>query len=305
MSNNDWEQPGSNPNVGHAGAQQPAPPLAAQAQPPSFQGAGSASGAASTSFTEGWGTGATASFDELKARFGLVFKRAKGSILKAWLALSILPLIFAILGGVLSIVGYYLPGVAFVGAIGTMILSLILMPLTLALSVAQMALFRPMHARIFEDAREQMGVLDTIKSVKGVFVATLLVCVIVGFGTSVGLLFCILPGLFIGFMLSQSIYLAAGRGLGPMDAVTQSFELTKAHFVSVAMVVGALFCMGIVVAMVVFPMSLVAAFIAPFGDLISGVVNWGIVQVFSFSAFLLQTTVFSVIESKETGRMPV
>lgn len=301
MTNNDWEQPGLNPNPQQGGAQPPH----SQQLPQTAQPARPAQPSASAFLTEGWGAGQAISFGEFKARFRLVFERSKGSILKAWVALGLLPLIFAILGGVLSILGYYIPVIAFVGGIGTVILRLFLLPLTVVLGIAQMTLLRPLYARIFEDPREQMGVLDTIKSVKGVFVATLLVSIIVMVGSGLGLLFCILPGIVIAFMLSQSLYLAAGQGLGPIEAVTRSFELNKTHFMSVLMIVGALFCMAIIGAAIITPVALVSAMIAPFGGLLSGVINWGVMQVFSFVAFLLQATVFSAIESKETGRMPV
>jgi len=316
MSNNDWNEAG--PGQGgqqpdNFGQPQPQPQQQppgnfGQPQQPYQQGPGAPPpnhSTGSSGLTEGWGEGASLGFDEIKARFSLVFDRSKGSILKAWIVLGLLPLTLALVGSVLSITAYFAPVIGLVGVIGVAIMNVFLLPVSIALTIAQLSLFKPLHRRIFEDAHVQMGVMDTIESTKGVFFSVLGVSLLAGVASFFGTLLCLIPGLVIGFLLMQSVYLAAGRELGVMDAMAQSYELNKRYFLSVLLVVAAGICSVLVGVAILVPTGFVAAFAEPFGGLLTAPVNWLVMQALSFVAFLVQATIYSCIETKETGKMPV
>lgn len=313
MSNNDWNEAGpgqggqQSDNFGQP--QQPPQGNFGQPQQPYQQGPGGAPppnyNSGSSGLTEGWGEGASLGFDEIKARFSLVFGRAKGSILMAWVVLGLLPLTLALVGSVLSITAHFAPVIAIVGVIGVAILNFFLLPVSIALTIAQLSLLKPLHRRIFEDAHVQMGVMDTIKSTRGVFFSVLGVSMLAGVASFVGTLFCLIPGLVIGFLLMQSVYLAAGQELGVMEAMAQSYELNKRYFMSVLLVVAAGICSVLLGSAILVPTAFVAAFTEPFGGLLTAPVNWFVMQAVSFVAFLVQATIYSCIETKETGRMPV
>lgn len=307
-NNNDWAQQGSNQNAGQGGQRQQYP---GQQQPPQQgQGGGGApppNNSGGNALSEGWGTGEAISFDEIKERFGIVSKRALGPILIAWLILGALPLIFNLLEGLLTIVGYYAPfgGVmAAPAAIILAILGFLLWPVTVLLAWAQWALFKPLHDRIFGNPGN-LDAMGTLKSASGAMLPTILVSIMVGVMAGIGTLFCVLPGVFIGFVLLQSMYLAAARGVSPGDALKKSFESNKANWQVVLIIVGAAIACWIVGAMVLVPTTFISTLIHPFGNLLMGVVVWGVMQAAYFAVFLVQATVFSCIESKETGRMPV
>ncbi len=77
--------------------------------------------------------------------------------------------------------------------------------------------------------------------------------------TMVGIIACYLPGLIAGIVLSLAVPLVAIRGLGPVDAVKQSFQHAKNHTawfvvywligVIVMMVISYIPCIGIAIAL--------------------------------------------------------
>lgn len=61
------------------------------------------------------------------------------------------------------------------------------------------------------------------------FLPSLAITVLVGFGVLFGMLFLIIPGVFLAIAWSLSLPAAVDRDLGPIEAMSESFRLTEGH----------------------------------------------------------------------------
>jgi hypothetical protein len=61
------------------------------------------------------------------------------------------------------------------------------------------------------------------------FLPIFAVNVLVGVGCAIGFLFLIVPGVFLALAWSQSVLLVVDKDLGPIEALSKSFEITAGH----------------------------------------------------------------------------
>lgn len=307
-NNNNWGQPGSNHNGARSG-QSPA-----QRQQPPFQrqphgGHGHASGGAEPPYPPyGHSPGNAVAFEGIQARFNLVAKRAAGSVLKAWLAISLIPFSFLFVASLLAIGAKHSTSLSASAAFTSisLVVSIVALLALLLSVVGQYALFKPLNTLIFEDPVERLGLFGTIKSASGVYLPTLGVMILSALSCAFGLALCVLPGLIAAVLLCQVHYLSAAKKLSPIEAMRRSFELNTKHWPKVLLIFLGMLAIGIVG-------SVIEAWKGGGGHtsdlgvlllLTKEVVAWGVLQVTYFFLFVLQATVFSSIETQETGRMP-
>ncbi|MFP4600434.1 MAG: hypothetical protein ACLFVJ_19420 [Persicimonas sp.] len=337
MSNgNDWEQGsggndwGQGPARGGGGGQTPGgggqfgpntpgggggqPPRGGGGgQPPAGGGGGQPPGGSGPStdlITEGWGGGPEITFDEIIERLKLVFRRATGPVLMAWLGLGAISLLVALIGSLFDIVNYFVtsPGVS--GMLGLMhtIFEIGFQPILYVLGAFQFALFRPLHRQIFEGEGVITGPMDAIRDAKGVFLYVFAVVLIMSFGSGLGAACCLIPGLLILFLFNQAPYLAATQGLDPFESLKRSFELNKTYWMVIfALIIGVFVVStagGCVYGVGTGILSWLTSILRPFHSPFIVIVVWLGWQLGLFGAFVVQTAIFSTIETKETGRMP-
>jgi uncharacterized membrane protein len=63
----------------------------------------------------------------------------------------------------------------------------------------------------------------------GLFLNFLVASILVGLSVAVGLIFCIIPGIYIGIRFSFYGYLIIDRNIGPVEAMKRSWEITKGN----------------------------------------------------------------------------
>ncbi len=328
MSNgNDWEQGsggndwGQGPARGGGGGQTPGgggqfgpnTPGGGGGQPPAGGGGGQPPGGGGPStdlITEGWGIGPEVTFDELIERLKLVFRRATGPVLMAWLGIAGIILIFALLGSLFYIVNYFVtaPGVSSVLGLFHSIFEMGYQPILYVVGAFQLALFRPLHRQIFEGEGVIASPLDAVRDAKGAFLYVLAVVLILSFASGLGVFCCLIPGLLVAFLFCQAPYLTATQGLDPIAALKRSFELNKAYWMVIFAVVIGIFAVSVAGTVVggvgTWILGLMTSFLDPFHKPFVAIVMWLGWQLGLFGAFIVQAAVFSTIETKETGRMP-
>lgn len=296
MSNgNDWQQqPGQQPGVGPQSAVRTYSSGSAAPEP---EGMGL--------LTEGWGVGEPLRFDDISERIKLVWQRARGSVLKAFVALSLIGLALNLLAAISNILFYFIPAVGVVTSVLTLVLMFLLIPAFIFISMLQLAMFKPMHQLIFDDSNDTFGIMGVIKASLGVLLFTTLASLLLGLAGFLGTICCIVPGLLIGFLFCQTPYLVAARGMELGDAAKTSLRLNKAYWQVILGMVGAFIVAGVVITGISAAIGFVAGFISPFDGLVTSVVQWAFSLAITIGVFVVQMAVFSTIESKETGRMPV
>lgn len=274
-------------------------------QPPETNGPGA------DMLTEGWGGGPEVTSDEVIDRLKLVFKRAtQGSILKAWLMVGAALLAFQLIGSVFYILNYFIDNsiASTVLGIGDSAIEWLASPLSAAVYAFQLALFKPLHREIFEGAGASGGPQDALGEAKGIFwymlAASLLLSLVSGFG----LFCCIAPGLFLGFMFCQAPYLTATQDIDPITAFKSSFFLNKTYWMVILAAVVGMIIAGIAASAVggigTFIIGLVSTVLHPFNVPFLRIIFWLGIQLGMFGVFVVNAAVFSVIESKETGKVP-
>jgi hypothetical protein len=247
--------------------------------------------------------------DEVVDRFKIVFDRAKGSILKAWFGVAAVLLIFEMLQASMSVVNYFLDNVAVSAVLGTigMVLGFIAWFVGIAASALQMSLLKPLHRALFEGVHTVGGPKEVLREASTVFVPVLIAMLLLSV-SSFGLICCIVPGLFLLFIFCQAPYLAATQDIDPISALKRSFELNKTYWMVILAAIGAMLVVGLTAGCFLGASTTVlgfmSSFLTPFNWIVIGGVNWLFVQVLTFGVFLVHATVFSTIETKETGRLP-
>jgi hypothetical protein len=276
-------------------------------QPPSGGGGG---GGGADIITEGWGGGEEVTMDEVIERLKLVFGRAVGPVLYAWLAIAAVTLAFDLISSLLYVVRYFLDSVGARGALLTIqgIFEFASTPVYVVVGGLQWALFKPMHREIFEGEGAAGGLMDVLRSAMSVFLYTFAAVLLVSLSSSLGGVCCILPGLFLAFLLFQAPYITATQGIGPIEALKRSLNLHKMYWMLVLAVVAATFIAagigGCVGGVFTFILGLVASVIRPFDSPFMTIFAWLGIQLAMFAIFVVHSTVFSLIESKETGAQP-
>jgi hypothetical protein len=259
--------------------------------------------------TEGWGGGPEVTTDEVVERLKLVFARAKGSILKAWLGIAAVLLVFEMLQASLRVVSYFLDNIAVSAALGTigMVIGLIAWVVGIGASAMQLSLLKPLHRAIFEGAHAVGGPKEVLQEAAGVFVPVFLAMLLVSV-SSLGLLCCIVPGLFLLFVFCQAPYLAATQGLDPIAALKRSFYLNKTYWMVILAAFAAMLVVGLIAGCFLGVSNAVlgwmSSFLRPFNWIVLSGLTWVFLQFFMFGVLLVHASIFSTIESKETGKMP-
>lgn len=260
--------------------------------------------------TEGWGGGPEVTLDDVVDRLKLVANRAMGPILKAWLAVGAVILAFQLFDALLGIVNYFVDSVAVSGVIVTisMIMGFVSWIVSIAAGALQLAMFKPLHRTIFEGEHVYSGPMDVINEAKGPFVGILIATVVIGALTTFGIACCIVPGLFIGFVLCQTPYILATQDVDLMEAASRSFSLNKTYWIPVLIALGAIFVIGSIAGCFVtaggFAIGLASSFLYPFSLVFIAGMYWLFVQAGMFGIFLVHAALFSTLETKETGKMP-
>ncbi|QDG53966.1 hypothetical protein FIV42_25455 [Persicimonas caeni] len=260
--------------------------------------------------TEGWGGGHEVTLDEVVDRLKLVANRAMGPVLKAWLAVGAVILVFNMLDAFLGIINYFVDSVAVSGAIGivSMILGIVALVVSIAAGALQFAMFKPLHRVVFEGEHVYSGPMDVINEAKGPFVAIVILTVAITFLFGLGAACCLVPGLFIAFVFSQAPYIAATQDVDPMEAAKRSFVLNKTYWMPVLIAIGALVIIGAFASCFVgagtFVVGLASSFLYPFSLVIIAGVYWLFTQLAMFGIFLVHMALFSTLETKETGKEP-
>lgn len=258
---------------------------------------------------DGWGSGYEVTLDEVIDRLELVWKRLRHSpVLTAWLGLAAVLLVFLLAGAFLEVLAELIPAASTVlGAMAT-IIEMLQYPVSYLVGAAQFALFLPLHREIFvgEGAGGDLrGVFDQVKDIYWYVLAAV---ILVSLATSFGLACCIVPGLFAGFVLCQVPYLTATRRVDPIVASRRSLEVNKAYWpvilglfvalLAVGLVSGCLF--GAVGAVGGLASGKSASYVAP----LLVVFGWLGMQLVALASFVVQSAVFSLIESKEADKKP-
>lgn len=291
MSNgNDWQQPGEQ-------QQSPVRTYSNGATGPEPSGMGL--------LTEGWGAGESISFGEISDRFKLVWQRTRGSVLKAWIAMSLIGLAFGLLSAITQILIYFVPAAGVAAAVVITIVAFLAIPLLLLIGIVQVAMLRPLHQLIFDNSQDSLGIMGAIRESLSAVPMLALVTIIIVLGFVLGGVCCVVPGLVIGFMLCQSPYLVAARGMGLSEALKESIRLNKAYWQVVLGLLGACIALAVVNAVIGGVIRFGASFIYPFDQLVLSLVGWVTGLVFTVGMSVMMVSVYSLIESRETGRTPV
>ncbi len=77
--------------------------------------------------------------------------------------------------------------------------------------------------------RGEAAEFGDIFSGKDVFLPVLLTSLLVGVATGIGFVLCVVPGVVLGLGLSMALPLVVDRGLGPIEALQQSWTMTTGH----------------------------------------------------------------------------
>lgn len=310
MSNgNDWQQGGGNRQPGYGDTSGP------PQQPPSGGAGGAGSPPPSGGggndvqalITEGWGGGKKIEFDEVIARLKLVAKTMLGPVLIAWFGVAALMLVFDMLTGVLNIADYFIKNLAVSSALRLIekIVGVAEYPLYYIVFAMQVAMFKPMHTAIFQGKEALGGPVDVLKSAAGVFLYTLATLLLIALAFSIGGLCCVVPGIALSFVFCQAPYFVATQGLDPIEAIKRSFEVNKTYWqVILAAVVGiAVFgaAGGCVRGIFGWIIGLASSFLYPFNYLFIDFFTWLGIEIAFLGIFVVQMTIFSLIESKERG----
>lgn len=305
---NDWQpqDAGSNPAGGQpegggaARTYQTGQAAAAETSPTDF-------------LTEGWGTAEALAFDEITARFKLVFSRAKGPILYAWFAIALIPILLTVLMIALKMLGFITTKATLVVAPLIWLLNMGGWVLGVLLIALQFSLFKPLYQRVFVDPHSSMSMMDAIKSGGSVFLAMLLTLLALGLGVSITTTCCIIiPGLIVGFFFCQAPYQTGALGRDFGTAFKESARLNKAYWQSVLILFGlglvAVSVMVVVGIVLTMGFGFVGALLgragAEAGMGVGRIATMVVGEALVFGLFLAQMAIFSTIETKETGRQP-
>ncbi|AWV90014.1 hypothetical protein [Bradymonas sediminis] len=246
---------------------------------------------------------------------GLVFQRASGSILRAWLLLALIQCIALTIAALPAIAAEFVDDLGTLAALASFSLGLLGVAALVCFVtlVGQWALFMPLNNLLFVDPVERLGVWGTLMSVKSVYFPTLAAFLFLIIGGALGVAICILPGFIVGFLFCQSYYLTAAKRMGPFAALARSFKLNTRHWTSVILLpIGALGVL-IVASILLSALSLGGSATTPMDSrldaisqlLLSEILSFFVLQVAFFLIFLLHAALFSYIETQETGRLPV
>ncbi|MGA7435848.1 MAG: YciC family protein [Solirubrobacterales bacterium] len=100
------------------------------------------------------------------------------------------------------------------------------------------------------DGRVDLSVGDILGSVTGKLVAIILLEIVVGILVGIGLIFCIIPGVFLMLMWAVSIPSMVVEDLGVFDSMSRSSDLTKDNRMRILGVIALILIAYIVVALI-------------------------------------------------------
>ena len=296
---NDWENPsnqGSEQSDFELNEKQPG-----QQQPPGGGGNGGNRGGGGSDdnmgIGDGWGEG-DASIDEVVENVKRVFQAFKGEVMFAWLALAGVALIFALLETGLALMSALMPDLG--------VFSILQIPVSflgglvgVGIVAVQFSLYRPLKRKVFESF--DPGDWQTaLKSNLSPVLWILLTILVLGFGTSIGTVCCIVPGLFVAFLGSMAPYLMATRpNIDMMDAFKTSYVLAKKYWQIFAITIGALIGAGLVAGCFLGIASVLVSVLGSFGAVLSPGLGWIGTTLFQLGVFIVWGGVFMTVDEKE------
>jgi hypothetical protein len=255
--------------------------------------------------TEGWG-GGQASIEDVLENAKKLFNRLRGPVLLAWFMVAAGVLAFDLAEAILNTIAYLLGGgilslVVTIVWIPVMLIALVVYPL---LTVTQWSLFRPLRTRF-------MGGSPAGDSVKKVFseawerwVPVAITTLLTGVATTVGLLACVLPGLFIGFLLWMATYLVATRDdLSPVNAMKRSAVLAKKYWKLLLVAWAAMFvgviCFAMVTGLFQVMLAIAGTHTGPIYYLGGALFGWTGYAIWMFLAFIGMSSVYLTVDLAE------
>ncbi len=262
-------------------------------QPPSTSVAGGMHPLADHEFDVGF------YFETLK----LALMRLKeGPVLKAVALLSIPALLWALLEGGVHSIGVMFGVDLFTGLlIGAM--SILLIPVWIAINALQLTLYRPGSHQFFTDQVPARSPVELVKEGVGDFVKALVTYLGLAVATTLGAFCCLLPGLVAAFFLGQAPYLAIVRGHGIGEAFSGSIDRAKNHWHVMVMGIGTMLVFavatGIVMAILGGGAWLALVVWQPLGLMAQAVVQWLGILVYAIGAFVITLTTFGLIDELE------
>lgn len=232
----------------------------------------------------------------------LTFNRLKdGPVLIALVGLASISLLWSLMTGGIEFIAYLIAGgtVASILSIMGTVVGILMAPLFFVVTIAQWALYRPAAHSLFDGSIEVSNPVDVIKSTTGVMIPVGVTMIIVSVGSTIGLVFCILPGLAIGFLFIQAPYLAAVHDRGVVDALKESFERGKKHWHVVVMAVALMFVVAAASGMIYGCVGTVVGFIGAINLFAAPVLQWLSTTLLAVAGFVIYTGAFATIDELE------
>jgi hypothetical protein len=251
---------------------------------------------------EGWDGGDVA-IDELIENTKTVLNNSLGPVLVAFAMIWGLKIAISLIVGALGALGVWVMGVF--GTIGG-IVGFLAIPVLILVSLVQNALFRPIQLQAFEGKEFIGSAGEALGMAREVIVKVVLTSALFGVVTSVGFVFCVVPGLAALFFFCQAPYLAATTELPPWECMRRSYELNKTYALPVAIALAA----ALVVSGVMggcgggasgFVGGLVAKLSPPVGSLVGTLGSDIFSMVGGFGTLVAFGAVFTTIQSLERG----
>ena len=245
---------------------------------------------------EGWGTG-DASVDEVIENVKRVFRAFQGQLMVAWLALAGVTLIFAVIEMTFAL----LSSVVGVGIFGLLVVPVSLVGGLAGLVVlaAQFSLYSPLRQKIFagfDPGDWQTAIKSNLSSV----VRILLTILVLGVGTGVGMMCCVIPGLVVAFFGSMAPYLMATRPeLDMVDAFKRSYVLAKRYWMIFVVTIGALMGAGLIAGCFFGAAGTMNTMLGSFGSVLAPGFNWVGATLFQLGIFCVWGGVFITVDEKE------
>jgi len=128
--------------------------------------------------------------------------------------------------------------------------SVVAMVLGLVIGVIQGGLFGVMHSMVHKPDSAPDSVGAVFRATTSTFVRVLIMMLVAGVITTIGVVLCVLPGVVAAFVLAPAVYLAASRPDPIMELVQRSVDLVRANLGLCLLFVGGLMALMLVAVVV-------------------------------------------------------